>query len=113
MYMGGGAAMADLLTGWAAGRMRALYLDGARGIDLDIYADDHYGIQRPKAVRAVGEVTFTRATASAGSGTIPAGFVVATQRDSQGKELRFVTDVPVVLGAADLARTVTATAQTA
>lgn len=109
----GGAAMADRLTGWAAGRIKALFLDGANGTDLDVYGDDRYGIQRQAEVKATGQISLTRPTAAAGGGTVAAGSIVATARDSSGAEVRFTTNVAVVFGAAELTKTVAATAEVA
>lgn len=91
MLLAGGAAMTDRAIGYAAERVAATFLDGARGDDLTTLADDHWGVQRTEAVKAVGTVTFTRAGATAATAEYPVGTVVATERDSRGVEVRYVT----------------------
>lgn len=109
-YMFAAAAMADHLTGYFAGRIRATFLDGATGDDLTTLADDHWNIQRNVAVAATGVLTFTRPNTSGGSGTIPAGTTVQTQADPTGVVQQFTTDINLVFGALDLVKTVNATA---
>lgn len=91
MLLAGAAAMADRVIGWFADRTAATFLDGATGDDLTQLAADHWGIQRRGATKAVGTVTFTRASADATSQTIGIGSTVATARDSQGNDVQFVT----------------------
>lgn len=106
MLLFGSAAMADHVTGYAVGRFKATYLDGAEGDDLTTLADDHWNVQRKLAIEATGEVTFNRATAGAGAGTILAGTVVETDTGVQ-----FVTDSDVSYGASETGdKTVTTTA---
>lgn len=94
MIMAGIAAAVDLLIGFDADRIKATYVDGAVGADLTILADDHFGITRFAAVKATGQVTFTRPSPTVSTYSIPAGSVVATERDAQGNEVRFVTTAP-------------------
>lgn len=91
MLISGSAAMADRLIGWSADRFAATYVDGASGDDLTQLASDHWNIQRLDATKAVATVTFTRAGADATAQTIPIGSTVATERDSQGNNIQFVT----------------------
>lgn len=91
MLIAGAAAMADRLIGWFAERIAATFLDGATGDDLTLLASDHWAIQRIDATKAVATVTFTRASADASAQTIPIGTTVATERDSQGNDIQFVT----------------------
>lgn len=91
MLIAGAAAMADRLVGWFAERIAATFLDGAQGDDLTLLAADHWGIQRRAATSAVTTVTFNRAGADATAQTFPIGTVVATERDSQGNDIQFVT----------------------
>jgi uncharacterized phage protein gp47/JayE len=111
----GMAAMADHLTGYFAGRFKATYLDGAEGDDLTTLADDHWNVQRFPALAATGTVTFSRTTGNgAPAGTLLAGTVVATQKDSLGNEIQFTTDHDVNWGLADVAnKTMTVTATVA
>lgn len=91
MLLAGGAAMVDRGVGYAAERFDALYLDGARGADLTRLADDHYGVQRFGAVKAVATVTITRSSATANAASYAVGTVVATERNALGQEVRFLT----------------------
>ncbi len=109
-YEAAAAAMADHLTGYTASRVRATFLDGAKGNDLTTLADDHWNIQRLDAVSSTGVLTFTRATDAVGAGSIPAGTAVATQPDPQGNSVQFVTDNTLTFGATDLTLTMTGTA---
>jgi len=91
MLMAAIAAVADRAVGFASERTRATFLDGARGADLTKLADDHWNIDRILAVKSIGSVSFTRST-TVTSGTIFAGTVVATERDSLGNEVQFTTN---------------------
>lgn len=55
-----------------------LLLDGAEADDLDRYALDRYGGQVPRkgAAPALGAVTLSRPTATAGPGTVPTGTTI-------------------------------------
>jgi len=104
------AAMADHVTGWAASRIKATFLDGAQDDDLTTLADDHWNIQRLSDVAATGVLTFTRPTFGAGAGVIPAGTAVSTSPDPSGTRAQFTTDFDLNFGATDLTLTATATA---
>jgi len=105
------AAMADKCVEFTAASFKATYLDGAAGGDLTTLADDHWNIQRFDAVAATVDVTFTRPTDAGGAGSIPAGTVVATQTDPDGRAFRYTTDTALAIGATDLTATVAATAE--
>lgn len=109
MEMAGAAAMADHLTGWAAGRFRATFLDGATGDDLTALCDDHWQVKRLVASKAQVPVRFTRLAAPA-AGIILTGTTVATQADATGREIRFVTDADIPVGIGVLVANGTATA---
>lgn len=114
MVLAGIAAVGDRLVGYAASGIKATFVDGASGADLTKLADDHWNIDRIVAVSSVGQVTFERASFAAGAGSIPAGTVVATAKDSLGVDVRFTTDAIVNFGATDLGpHTVAITAETA
>lgn len=100
MLVAGAAAMADHLTGYFAGRFRATFVDGASGDDLTVLADDHWSVQRFAPAAATGNVQFTRTTGNgAPSGTLSAGFIVATQKDSvTGKEIQYALDADLNWG---------------
>lgn len=91
MEQAAAAAMADHLTEYAASRVKSTFLDGASGDDLTTLADDRYNIQRLPANAATVSMTFTR-TSGALTGTIPAGTVVATQKNNLGNEVQYVTE---------------------
>jgi uncharacterized phage protein gp47/JayE len=91
MLIAAAAAMADRLVGWFAERIAATFLDGASGDDLTQLAADHWSIQRRAATPSISTVTFNRAGADASIRTFPIGTVVATERDSQGNDVQFVT----------------------
>lgn len=71
----------------------------AEGNDLDTLVVDHFGesFARPSAIKSSGTVAFSRPNAGAGNVLIPAGTVVKTLKDSQGKEVRFVTKTNVTI----------------
>jgi uncharacterized phage protein gp47/JayE len=111
MLMKSAAAMADKCIDFAAQSFKATYLDGAEGADLTLLASDHYGIARFDSVEAIGSVSFSRPTATAGAGTITAGTTIATVIDADGNEYRFTTDAAVSFGGAELGpKTVNVTA---
>ena len=87
----GASAMADHIVGWVDRRIAATYMDGAQREQLDRLIDDHFGLPRNEAVRAYGTVDISRLTAAAGSGTILAGTVVATDYDALGASVEYVT----------------------
>lgn len=91
MLMAGAAAMGDRLIGWFAERVAATFLDGAIGDDLTLLAADHWNIQRRAATKAIATVTFNRAGANATAQNFPIGTTIATERDSQGNDIQFVT----------------------
>jgi len=61
--------------------------------DLELLAVDHFGdgFARPAAVKATGDVTFSRPTTGAGNVTILAGTIIKTDKDASGNEQRFET----------------------
>jgi uncharacterized phage protein gp47/JayE len=91
------AAVGDRLVGYYADLTRATFVDGARGADLTKLASDHWNLTRFPAVQAIGSVTFTR-TSTVGVATVPAGTVVATERDSLGVTVEYTTDDLLSLG---------------
>lgn len=108
----GTASAAIMILARIANRFLANFLDGARGADLTALAHDR-GVERDPGASALGTVTFTRVSAAAGGGTIPAGFRVATEADEiTGLVVTMVTDEDVVFGALDLTKSVTATCDT-
>jgi hypothetical protein len=68
--------------------------------DLQTLAVDHFGtsFSRPLAAYAIGDVTFSRPTYTAGSVTIPIGTIVKTAVDSNGVSQRFATVAAVTMG---------------
>jgi uncharacterized phage protein gp47/JayE len=91
MLIAGAAAMADRVIGYVAERFAATYLDGAQGDDLTTLAADHWGIARRAALKATGILIVHRGTPDASVQTIPVGTIFATERDSSGQELRYLS----------------------
>lgn len=110
MILAGETAMADHTAAYAAARFKATTVDGATGDDLRALADDHWKLQADEATFARGTAHLERSNAAAGAGTILAGAIVATARDSQGVDVRFALDAAAVFGATDLEKDVTVTA---
>lgn len=94
MLMAAIAAVGDRAVGYTADQVRATFVDGARGADLTKLADDHWGLTRVAAVKAIGSVSFSR-VATVLAGTIPTGTVVGTETDATGQVVQFVTDADV------------------
>lgn len=103
-----GAAQGDLLVGFWAGRIRATFLDGADGDDLTTLARDHWNVERRAAVQAIGQVTFSHTPGP--TGTIPAGFRVATVPLVDGTFVTVTTAADTVFAAPDASKTVNVTA---
>lgn len=103
-------AMADLVVGFHAGRIKALYLDGASGDDLTALARDR-GVERDLATPSIGSVTLTHTPGPVG--TVASGTRVATAVASDGTFVTIVTTQDAVFGALDGSKTVTAQAATA
>ncbi len=99
--LAGGATMASQIISFAAGRFLATFLDGSFGVDLTNLARDR-GVTRDDGDAAIGSVTFTRASAGLGAGTVPAGTRVANQADTTGAFSIYTTNVDVVFTGADL-----------
>lgn len=112
METAGAAAMADHLAGYTAQRVRETFLDGAAGDALTTLADDRYNIQRNEATLATGVVTLTRVSGTL-TGTLPAGTVFATEKDSAGHEIQFVLDDPLGWGSGTLTQDASVTAKVA
>lgn len=101
MLISGAAAMADRILGWFAERVSATFLDGATGDDLTLLAADHWAINRLTASVALATVTFTRSSADATAQTIPIGTTVATAVDSQGNDVRYITNTAATWGVSE------------
>jgi len=114
LLLAAAAAGADKSVGYAAARFAELFLDTARGDALRALGDDRYGIVAQAAAKALVTLTFNRATAAAGAGTIFTGTIVATLVDTLGNEVQFETLADVTYGAAETgAKTVSARAKVA
>ena len=81
--------------------------------DLNFLAVDHFGdrFKRPEAVAATGTVTFNRPNTDAGDVTIPAGTIVKTEKDANGDEISFETDVEVIMTGVTIDVAATATTE--
>jgi hypothetical protein len=73
IFIGSNSVVADTIVKQLGYSVSKLYLDGAQGDDLDRLAWDRYNLTRKGASAALGGVTFTRTTFTAGSGSIPSG----------------------------------------
>ena len=74
------SAMADEVTRQNVIRVNALFLDGARGPDLDRLVADRFSptVVRKEATPAVGTVEFSRSSGAFPAGTVPRGTRVKT-----------------------------------
>jgi hypothetical protein len=97
LFVGSTSFMAQAIARLLVDRVSALLLDGAEGEDLDRYAFDKYQLLRKGAGPALGEVTLTRNTFTAGAGNIPTGTKL---RSLTGIE--YVTTTTAVFGGTDL-----------
>jgi uncharacterized phage protein gp47/JayE len=70
----------------------------ASGEWLDMHAGG-VDLVRKEAVKARGELTFTRSAAYSGNIKIPAGKILRTPVDAEGKRYRYVTEAETVLPA--------------
>lgn len=91
MLAAGAAAMGDSIVGWASGKFRSTFLDGAVGVDLTTLCNDHWDIQRKTAIAAYGTVLINRSTGPLNSGTIAAGTTVSTDADALGNKISYIT----------------------
>lgn len=80
-----------------AQKVNNLLLDGAVGEDLDRYGLDRYGLARKGASAALGVVQFTRATATAGAGSVPTNTKLVTLNG-----VEYITYTTASFGATDL-----------
>ncbi len=104
------AAMGELVILRGAELVAATFRKTATGEALTRLIEDHWGITRIAATKAIGSVTFSRASGAAG--TIPAGTRVATSPAADGTFQAFTTDVDLVL-ALDASGSVAVTAEKA
>lgn len=113
--MAAAAAMADANTEYASRLYRQTFLEGNVGASLVERVTDRFKELTPKTENAASaSLSFSRPTAAAGAGFLPAGFVVATGISSEGKRSEFATLADVFFGASDLGPvTVLATARAA
>lgn len=100
LIVGGQSFMAHAVVRQLNDRVNALLLDGASGEDLDRYALDRYQLTRKGASAAVGSVTFSRSSAAAGAGSVPAGTELQSLTGIQ-----FFTTTAATFGAGDLEAT--------
>jgi uncharacterized phage protein gp47/JayE len=107
------AAVGDYLGGRMSGLLAELFLDTAQGQALTTLADDRYAIQRTAATKAVGSVTLARPAAAAGAGSVPIGTIIATEFNSLGQTVEFVTTTLGSFGALALSVSVQVEAQLA
>jgi uncharacterized phage protein gp47/JayE len=95
------AAMADKAIGESVANLRKTFLDTASGDDLTTLVQDHFNLIRAPATLAFGALAFTRTSGPLLAGTIPAGTVVATSFDANGKRVEVTTDAAIAWIAAE------------
>lgn len=100
LFVGIAAVIADQITRQLGYRTGALLLDGADDEDLDRYAYDRYGLTRKGASSARGSVTVTRASVTAGAGSVPIGTKIATDTG-----VEYITTTVASFGASDTTAT--------
>jgi uncharacterized phage protein gp47/JayE len=83
LFVGSQSVVADVVVKQIGYSVQRLFLDGAFGDDLDRYALDRYQLTRKGASPALGSVLFSRATYTAGAGTIPSGTQLSTTAGTQ------------------------------
>lgn len=84
------------LYGLVAAVIKQGFLATATGFWLDLKVRE-YGLTRKPAIMTRGMVTFGRRRALGTNVTIPAGVIVTTLTDQNGRQFRFVTTEAVVL----------------
>lgn len=109
----GAGAMADAAIRYAAQAFKNTFIDGAEGDTLAALVNDHLNLQKSPATPAQVDVTFARPAATAGAGSLGAGFTVGTVVDASGNTITYTLNSPVGFGIGDLGpHTATATATT-
>src|SRR5580658_6410908 len=83
MFCGSQAVVADAVVKQIGYNANRLLLDGAFGDDLDRYAWDRYQLTRKGASPALGAVVLSRATLTAGAGSVPIGTILTTLSGTQ------------------------------
>ena len=104
LYVGSQSYVGHAVVRQLGERVNALLLDGCDNEDLDRWVFDNLNglIVRKGACAAVATVQFSRATATVGAGTIPAGTVVKS-----GDGIEYVTLADATFGALQLSATAT------
>lgn len=95
IFHGSSAVLCDHVTKQLAYSTGRLLIDGAFEEDLDRLAYDRYSEFRKGASGAIGTVRFSRPTAAAGSGTVPAGTKLVTSDN-----VEYITLAPASFGIA-------------
>jgi uncharacterized phage protein gp47/JayE len=108
MFVGSQSVVADAVVKQIGYNVQRLFLDGAFGDDLDRYAFDRYQLTRKGASPALGTEVFSRATLTAGAGSIPIGTVLTTRSGTQ-----YFTTSAATFGAFDYTATATISASQA
>jgi len=106
LVVGQTALMGEALSAGWANCMRAMFVDSARGSELDRIAFDRFGITRKPAAAATVDWHLQRPNVGAGGGTVDAGTRIAAQG---GQVFALKTDV--VFGSSDLSLEATGVAQ--
>lgn len=107
LFVGATSFMANAVARQNVANYARHTLDGANGDDLDRLVLERTNGELPRkgAAPAVVGLLFSRASATAGSGTVPVGQIVSTDDG-----IEYVTTTPAIFGAATLAATCNAQA---
>lgn len=97
IFVGSISVVSDKITKQLAYSVARLFLDGARGTDLDRYAFDRYTLTRKGASAALGTVQFTRRSIAAGGGSIPIGTKLKTLTG-----VEYITTTSATFGSLDI-----------
>jgi uncharacterized phage protein gp47/JayE len=97
IFVGSNSVVADKVVKQLGYSIARQYLDGANGDDLDRLAFDRYGLLRKGASAALGTISCTRATSTAGAGTIPVGTKLTTLTG-----VEYITTQAISFGASSL-----------
>lgn len=98
LFVGATSYMAYACVQQLQDRLQAFLLDGAEDEDLDRLLNDRYRLPRKGATAAITKVQGWRASAAAGSGSIPVGTVIRSRVDGTS----YITMEPMNFGASSL-----------
>lgn len=97
IFVGSNSVVADKVVKQLGYSVSRLFLDGARGTDLDRLAFDRYTELRKGASAALGQVAFTRPGIAAGGGVIAIGTKLKSRTG-----VEYITTTSATFGALDI-----------